>query len=103
MNCHWCSGLAVKFIITTDWPTFASESLGVPRNSAIQDCANASQSEASNLFHRSSIGIGEPRRRTTPLIVHIADRRSQCGIDAEIDYPSASCSPHLILDMRHAI
>jgi len=27
-----------------------------------QDCANASQSEASNWFHRSSIGIREPRR-----------------------------------------
>src|SRR5262245_15740632 len=55
-------GSGVKFIITTDWPTFASESLGMPRNSAIQDCANASQSETSNWFHRSSIGIREPRR-----------------------------------------
>src|SRR5215470_7625437 len=27
-----------------------------------QDCANASQSEASNWFHRPSIGIREPRR-----------------------------------------
>jgi hypothetical protein len=42
--------------------TLASESLGVPRNSPIQDCANASQSEASNWFHRTSIGIREPHR-----------------------------------------